>query len=78
MDKKIIDNVKKVISIDEYKKAVFMRVDFVKDGSDYKVMEVELVDPNLFIETISDLAVKDAVYTELVFSVKKLLDRNEE
>lgn len=78
LDKTIIDNVKKVISIDEYKKAVFMRVDFVKDGSDYKVMEVELVDPNLFIETISDLAVKDAVYTELVFSVKKLLDRNEE
>ena len=78
MDKKIIDNVKKVISIDEYKEAVFMRVDFVKDDNDYKVMEVELVDPNLFIETISDLAVKDAVYTELVFSVKKLLDRNEE
>lgn len=74
----IIDNAKKIISIDEYKEASFMRIDFVKDGSEYKVMEVELVDPNLFVETISDLAVKDDVYTGLVFSVKKLLDRNEE
>lgn len=71
--REIIDNAKKIISIDEYKMASFMRIDFVKDGNKYKVMEVELVDPNLFIETISDLKVKDDVYTELVYSVKKLL-----
>lgn len=46
-----------------------MRIDFVKDITGYKVMEIELVDPDLFIETITDKKVKREVYQKLVDSV---------
>lgn len=52
LDKDIIDTVNNIILIKEYKEAVFMRIDFILDNNCYKVMEVELVDPNLFIETV--------------------------
>ena len=35
--------------IKEYENALYMRVDLVKIGEDYKVMELELVEPQLFL-----------------------------
>lgn len=71
LDKNITDLVKKVILIEDYKKAVIMRIDFVKDITGYKIMEIELVDPDLFIETIPDKKIKREVYQELVNAVSK-------
>ena len=47
-----------------------MRIDFIFDNNCYKVMEVELVDPNLFIETINDSKLKDEVYKSFVKAIK--------
>lgn len=74
INKDIVENVRKLILIEEYKKAVIMRIDFVKDNDErYKVMEVEMVDPDLFIETIPDKKIKQEVYEELTHSVNKFL-----
>ena len=70
LDKDIIDTVNNIILIKEYKEAVFMRIDFILDNNCYKVMEVELVDPNLFIETINDSNLKDEVYKSFVKAIK--------
>ena len=47
-----------------------MRIDFIFDNSSYKIMEVEIVDSNLFIETISDAKLKDEVYKSFVKAIK--------
>lgn len=49
MDDKMIAIVDKCTKISEYKDALYMRVDLVKIGDDYKVMELELVEPQLFL-----------------------------
>ena len=77
LDKEIVDIVKKILLIEEYKKAVFMRMDFAHTPQGYRVMEVELVDPDLFIETIPDPVLKKEVYEDLVHSVEKYLSKVE-
>lgn len=77
LDKEINDIVKKILIIEEYKKAVIMRMDFVHTPQGYRVMEVELVDPDLFIETIPDEHLKKDVYEDLVHSVEKYLSKVE-
>lgn len=70
LDKSIIDTANNIILIKEYKEALFMRIDFIFDNNCYKVMEVELVDPNLFIETINDKKLKKEVYKSFVEAIK--------
>ena len=47
------DNMKSIVDscakIKEYKDALYMRVDLVRINDDYKVMELELVEPQLFL-----------------------------
>lgn len=50
LDKKVLSIVNKCHNIKEYKDALYMRVDLVKINNDYKVMELELVEPQLFFE----------------------------
>lgn len=50
LDNDIIEIVNKCINIKEYDKALFMRIDLVKIGNEYKIMEVELIEPQLFLE----------------------------
>ena len=69
LDPELIQLVQKVLLIEEYQDAVFMRIDCVKD-KEYKVMELELVDPDLFIETIPDIELRNAIYQKLVDAVK--------
>ena len=56
----------KVKLIKEYDNALFMRIDLVKDKNTYKVLELELVDPDLFIESIPNKKLKTKVYNDLV------------
>ncbi len=48
MDLKMKSIVDRCSNIEEYKNALYMRVDLVKIANDYKVMELELVEPQLF------------------------------
>ena len=43
-----------ILKIKEYEDSLFLRVDFVKQEDKFLVMEVELLDPNLFLEFVSD------------------------
>lgn len=50
LDKKVLDIVKKCQNIKEYKDALYIRIDLVKIENEYKIMELELVEPQLFFE----------------------------
>ena len=69
IDKDIINIIKKVNKIDEYKDYCFMRVDIV----DNMVLELELVDPQLFIETIPNEDLRIDIYKRLVNCIKDKL-----
>lgn len=49
MDDKMKSIVDRCTKIKEYNDALYMRVDLVKIADDYKVMELELVEPQLFL-----------------------------
>lgn len=49
MDKKMKNIVDSCRNIKEYENALYMRVDLVKIDDEYKVMELELVEPQLFL-----------------------------
>ena len=49
MDDKMKAIVDSCTKIKEYDDSLYMRVDIVKIGEDYKVMELELVEPQLFL-----------------------------
>ena len=69
----IDDNIKSIINdinkIDEYNDYVFMRVDIV----DNKVIEIELLDSQLFIETIPDKNKRIDIYVKLVNIIRERL-----
>ena len=69
IDKDIINIIKKVNGIEEYKDYCFMRVDIV----DNMVLELELVDPQLFIETIPNEDLRIDIYKRLVNCIKDKL-----
>lgn len=69
LDPELIKLVHKILEIKEYQDAVFMRVDCVKDD-EYKVMELELVDPDLFIESIPNKELRQNIYQKLVDIIK--------
>ena len=62
----LIKEVNKIININEYNDVKIMRVDSVNDKNVFKVMEVELVDPALYIETIPDKNYRKKIYQDIV------------
>lgn len=50
LDDKVSAVVNKCQNIVEYKDALYMRIDMVKIDNEYKIMELELVEPQLFFE----------------------------
>lgn len=54
LDKNLIDLGNKVSLIKEYNNALYMRVDAVKVNDEYKIMEIELLEPQLFFYYIND------------------------
>lgn len=54
LDENLVNACNKIISIPEYNNHIYMRIDFVNNNSKYQVIEIELIDPNLFISFIKD------------------------
>ncbi len=52
VDKKLLDIVKKIDSLDEFKDYLYLRIDFIKVKDEYLVLEIEMIDPMLFINFI--------------------------
>ena len=75
LDAEVLEVVERVIAIEEYRTVSIMRVDLVETGEGYRVMEVELVDPDLYVEAIPNTALKGEVYKDLVQSVGRYLNK---
>lgn len=73
LDENIIDIVEKIIKIKEYKNNTFMRIDIIKIDDIYKILEIELLDPQLYIETIPDKKERKEVYQKFAKAIKKKL-----
>lgn len=67
--KNMIDITNKVLNISEYANGIYMRVDIIKHRDRYLIMEVEMLDPNLFLNFISDKKVKQKVIHELAKTI---------
>ena len=52
VDSKLIDMGLKILNIKEYENSIYARIDLIKTNSIYKIMEVELVEPELFLTYI--------------------------
>ena len=70
IDNEIIEIVNKIIAIKEYEDVIIMRIDLVKEDK-YKVLETELTDPDLFIETIPQKSLREDIYKEIIKSIKQ-------
>lgn len=71
LSSQVIDIVNKIKNIKEYSNATIIRADFVYNNNQYEVMEVEMTDPDLFIEAITDIDYKNEVYQKIVDAVIK-------
>lgn len=65
----------KIIKVPNYKGYLFMRIDIVKNGSDYEIMEVELLDPNLYLNYIPDKEQKRKTYKYFAESIKRRITK---
>lgn len=73
LDKEIIQLGKQIIKINEYKESLYMRVDIIKTNMGCKIMEVELVDPDLLYSYIKDSKKKRTLINILAKSIIKKL-----
>ena len=71
LSSQVIGIVNKIKNIKEYSNATIIRADFVYNNNQYEVMEVEMTDPDLFIEAITDIDYKNKVYQKIVDAVIK-------
>ena len=70
-DTDLISIAEKVIKIKEYSNQLYMRVDLIKQNDEYLVLEVELIDPMLFINSITDKKRRKEIYYVLAKSIKE-------
>ena len=61
--------------ISNYKDYLFMRIDIIKNESNYEIMEVELLDPNLYLNYIPDKKQRKEVYQYFAQSIKKRITK---
>ena len=52
-----------------------MRIDIIKNESNYEIMEVELLDPNLYLNYIPDKKQRKEVYQYFAQSIKKRITK---
>lgn len=73
LDQQIIDLVNKIKNIKEYQDNIFMRIDILKRQNTYLIMEIELLEPQLFFEWIPDSKLKKQIYQEFAQAIKNHL-----
>ena len=69
-DKDLIEICNKIESIEEFKNYLFLRLDFIKDNENYLLLEIELIDPMLFINNCEN---KKQIYSKFVKEIKEKL-----
>lgn len=74
VDKKAILLGNKISKIKEYKDNLYFRVDMLKINNDYLIMEVELVEPDLFIRLIKNHQRQEEILREYTKTIKKIME----
>ena len=70
-DTKLIRIAESIIKVKEYSNQLYMRIDFIKQDSEYLVLEVELIDPMLFMNVIDNKKQREEIYYVLSESIKE-------
>lgn len=71
LDPNIYPIIEKIKNIKEYQNNAFMRIDLIKYQNTYLVMEIELLEPQLFLEWIPNLEIKNKTYEKFVNAIEK-------
>lgn len=75
IDLNMLKVINKICNIKEYKDSLYMRIDLVKVNEEYLIMEVELLDPQLFLNSITTTKDKRKAYDnftkEIIKKIKK-------
>ncbi len=73
VDDELIELSNRIININEFKNYIFIRIDLIKTKNEYKVMEIELLDPDLFFSYNKSIRNKGTMYfaKQLVKKTKK-------
>lgn len=69
LDNELLDLVLKANNIVEYKENLYMRIDVIKHEEKYMVMELELLDPQLFINSISNRKIRHQTIEKLTENI---------
>ena len=75
LDDEILKIANKVINIKEYQGNLYERIDFVKIDKKYYIMEIELIEPDLFIRRIDDKNVQTNVINQFVQGIKERINK---
>lgn len=73
LDSKVFDVANQVLKIKEYQNNLFERIDMVKIDNEYYVMEIEMVEPDLFIRQIKEEQLKKYILQKIVLAIKDRL-----
>lgn len=71
--KKLLDLGNRILEIKEYQRSLYERIDVVKKDNEYIVMELELVEPALFIKEVSNKSIQKKILAKFALSIKNKL-----
>ena len=54
IDQKLLNIAQNIVNLTEFQNITFCRLDFVKNEDDYLIMEIECIDPQLFLTSIKE------------------------
>lgn len=74
LDNSVFDIAKKVLNIKEYQNNLYERIDIIKIDNKYYIMEIELIEPDLFIRRIDNKDIQNNILNNISNSIKDKLD----
>lgn len=77
LDKQLFTLAQQIVNIPEYQNFFYMRIDTVKTKDEYQIMEVELLDPNLYLSFIPSFKQQKETFRFLAQSILKRIDKNQ-
>lgn len=75
LDEEIFTIANKVLAIKEYQGNLYERIDFVKIDQQYYIMEIELIEPDLFIRRITDKNLQNNILKAFASSIEEKLTK---
>ncbi len=77
LDQKLLTLAHQILKIPEYQDFFYMRIDTIKSKGEYQIMEVELLDPNLYLSFIPNKKQQKETFHFFAESILKRIDKNQ-